>query len=114
MHPYWILTSAIAFEVTATMLLPQAHGFTKLLPSTTILILYGLSFFSLSLVTDKIPLAILYATWAGLGLLLVTLLSFAIYKQHLSWQTLLGLITITVGVIITHVSSPISSSTYSA
>ena len=67
MHIYFILFGAIAAEVCGTLLLPLTQGFTKALPSSVVIVSYCLSFYWLSLSVEKLPLAIVYASWAGLG-----------------------------------------------
>ena len=95
-----MLFAAIAFEVLGTMLLPASQNFSKLLPTTILLISYGSSFYLLALLSQKLPLAIIYASWAGLGVFSVALLSYVFYKQTLNWQTIIGLFLIVIGVTI--------------
>ena len=98
MNIYIVLFAAIAFEVLGTMLLPASQNFTKIIPSTVLIISYVVSFYLLALLSQKLPLAILYASWAGLGVFSVALLSYIFYKQTLNWQTIIGLFLIVVGV----------------
>ena len=98
-----MLFAAIAFEVLGTMLLPASQNFSKLLPTTILLISYGSSFYLLALLSQKLPLAIIYASWAGLGVFSVALLSAIIYKQTLNWQTISGLFLIVIGVTIVNI-----------
>ena len=88
---YLILIIAIFFEVGGTMLLPVSQNFTKIIPTTTLAIFYLLSFYLITFVVDKIPIAIVYATWSGLGVFTVAILGYAFFKQSLSWQAVLGL-----------------------
>ena len=103
MNIYIMLFAAIAFEVLGTMLLPASQNFSKLLPTTILLISYGLSFYLLALLSQKLPLAIIYASWAGLGVFSVALLSAIIYKQTLNWQTISGLFLIVIGVTVVNI-----------
>lgn len=103
MNIYIMLFAAIAFEVLGTMLLPASQNFSKLLPTTILLISYGLSFYLLALLSQKLPLAIIYASWAGLGVFSVALLSAIFYKQTLNWQTISGLFLIVIGVTIVNI-----------
>ena len=95
-----ILFAAIAFEVLGTMLLPVSQNFSKLFPSAILLISYGVSIYLLALLSQKLSLAIIYASWAGLGVFSVALLSYVFYKQTLNWQTIIGLFLIVIGVTI--------------
>ena len=97
---YLILTAAIFFEVGGTMLLPVSQNFTKIFPTATLGVLYLLSFYLITFVVDKIPIAIVYATWSGLGVFTVAILGYVFFKQPLSWQTVLGLFLIVMGVVL--------------
>ena len=103
MMPYIVLFLAIIFEVIGTMLLPVSQNFTKLLPSSILLFSYGISFYFLAVVTQKLPVSVVYATWSGMGVFTVALLSYIFYKQTLSWQSIVGLFLIVVGVTIVNI-----------
>ena len=97
---YLILTVAIFCEVGGTMLLPVSQNFTKIVPTTTLTFLYLSSFYLITFVVDKIPIAIVYATWSGLGVFTVAILGYFFFKQSLSWQAVLGLFLIVAGVVL--------------
>lgn len=100
MSSYLLLFAAIVFEVLGTMMLPLTQNFTKALPISMLFIAYGLSFYFLAVVSQKLPLSVVYASWAGIGVFSVAILSYFFYKQTLNWQTLVGLFLIVVGVTI--------------
>ena len=97
---YLILTIAIFCEVGGTMLLPVSQNFTKIIPTTTLAVFYLISFYLITFVVDKIPIAIVYATWSGLGVFTVAILGYVFFKQSLSWQAVLGLFFIVFGVVL--------------
>ncbi len=97
---YLYLIAAILCEVTGTMLLPISKNFTRPLISITLVIAYVMAFYLLTFALKEIPLAIAYATWAGMGIFLITVLGYFFYSESLQWQTLLGLALIAVGVAI--------------
>jgi len=103
MNLYLILFAAIAFEVFGTMLLPASQNFTKVFPSIVLLISYGISFYLLSFLSQKLSLAIIYASWARMGVFSIAFLSYIFYKQTLNWQSVIGLFLIVVGVTIVNV-----------
>ena len=103
MTVYLMLFAAIAFEVLGTMLLPISNNFTKLIPTTILMIAYGISFYLLSILSQKLPLSILYAAWSGIGVFSIALLSYFFYKQVLNWQTIIGLFLIVIGVTIVNI-----------
>ena len=97
---YLFLISAIFCEVAGTMLLPISQNFTKIIPTVTLVFLYLSSFYLITFVIDKLPIAIVYATWSGLGIFTIAILGYVFFKQSLSWQAVLGLFLIIIGVIL--------------
>ncbi len=97
---YLFLFGAVICEVAGTMLLPVTQNFSKLLPSSILAICYMSAFYLLTFVVNKIPIAIVYATWSRLGIFSIAILGYIFYKQTLNWQTILGLFIIIVGIIL--------------
>jgi len=106
---YLYLFGAILFEVTATLLLPLSKNFTKPFLSIGILTSYLISFYLLTYAVKGIPIAIAYSTWAGVGILLITLFGYVFYHQALQWQSLIGLVLIVLGVSIVNIFKSIST-----
>ena len=82
---YIFLFIAIFCEVAGTMLLLISKNFTKLIPTVALAIFYLSAFYLLTFVTNKISIAIMYATWSGLGIFTIAVL---------------GLFLIVIGVIL--------------
>jgi len=97
---YFFLVCAIFCEVGGTMLLPVTQNFTKLVPTSILAIFYLSAFYLLTFVVDKLPIAIVYATWSGLGVFTIAILGYIFFKQSLSWQAILGLFLIVAGVVL--------------
>ena len=97
---YLFLIGAIFCEVAGTMLLPISQNFTKIIPTVALSIFYLSAFYLLTFVVNKLPIAIVYATWSGLGIFTVAILSYIFFKQSLSWQAVIGLFLIVIGVIL--------------
>ena len=102
---YIFLVGAIFCEVAGTMLLPVSQNFTKLVPTFLLSIFYLTAFYLLTFVVNKLPIAIVYATWSGLGVFTIALLGYIFFKQTLSWQAVLGLFLIVIGVVLVNVFS---------
>ena len=100
---YLILIGAILCEVSGTMLLPVTQNFTKIIPTIILAVLYMLSFYLVTFVIDKLPIAIVYATWSGLGVFTIALLGYFFLKQSLAWQAILGLFLIVIGVVLVNI-----------
>ena len=82
---YIFLVGAIFCEVAGTMLLPASQNFTKLIPTVALSVFYLSAFYLLTFVVNKLPIAIL---------------GYVFFKQSLSWQAILGLFLIVIGVIL--------------
>ena len=102
---YVFLVGAVLFEVCGTMLLPVTKNFTKLLPTSALAIFYLTAFYLLTFVTNKLPIAIVYATWSGLGIFTIAILGYIFFKQTLSWQSILGLFLIVAGITLVNIYS---------
>ncbi len=100
---YLFLVGAIVCEVCGTMLLPVTQNFTKIIPTVFLGVFYLSAFYLLTFLVDKIPIAIVYGTWSGLGIFTIAILGYIFFKQTLSWQALLGLFLIIVGVVIVNI-----------
>ena len=61
---------------------------------------YLTAFYLLTFVVNKLPIAIVYATWSGLGIFTIAILGYIFFKQTLAWQAILGLFLIVIGVIL--------------
>ena len=82
------------------MLLPVSQNFTRIIPTTLLAILYIIALFLLTFVVNKLPIAIVYATWSGLGIFTVAILGYLFFNQTLSWLSIVGLFLIVTGVIL--------------
>lgn len=103
--PYLYLAVAIVAEVIGTSALKAAEGFTKPLPSLIVIVGYGIAFYCLSLALKVIPVGIAYAVWSGVGVALITLVGWVVFKQRLDAWALLGLGLIVAGVVVIQLSS---------
>ena len=97
---YLILFIAIFCEVAGTMLLPVSQNFTKIIPTVFLSIFYICALYLLTFVVNKLPIAIVYATWSGLGVFTVAILGYVLFNETLGWQSIIGLFLIVIGVIL--------------
>ena len=98
MTSYLFLAGAIVCEVMGTLLLPYSKNFTRVYPSVLLVVCYMVAFVFLSFAVRDIPLTIVYASWCGVGIFLVSVLSYFLFEQSLPWQGIVGLLLIVVGV----------------
>ncbi len=97
----WVyLAVAILSEVVATSALKAAEGFTRPVPSIIVVLGYVAAFYFLSLTLRTIPVGVAYAVWSGVGLVLVSLAGWLLYKQTLDVVALAGIGCIAVGVVL--------------
>ncbi len=102
----WILLAiAIVAEVIATSALKLSDGFTKFWPALLVILGYALAFYLLSLVVRQLPVGIVYAIWAGLGVVLVSLVGWICFGQKLDFASIAGMALILSGVFVLNVFS---------
>jgi small multidrug resistance pump len=102
---YLQLFIAIAAEVVGTMALKASDGFSRWAPTLIVVAGYGASFYFFSLVVRTVPVGIVYAVWAGLGIILVTVAGAVLYNQVPDLPAVLGMLLIVAGVAVIHLFS---------
>ncbi|WPB58348.1 SMR family transporter [Xylophilus sp. GOD-11R] len=102
---YLYLACAIAAEIVATTFLKSSDGFSRLWPSVVTIAGYAVSFFFLSLTLRTIPTGIAYAIWSGVGIVLISLISWIWFGQKLDLPAMLGMGLIVAGVVVINVFS---------
>ncbi len=103
---HWLaLAIAIVAEVIGTTALKASNEFTRLLPSLVVVVSYGTAFYFMSISMRILPVGIMYAIWSGMGIVLISVLGWLVYRQTLDAPAMIGLAFIIVGVIIINVFS---------
>ena len=102
--PWILLLVAIGSEVIGTSCLKLSEGFSKPIPTVVVLVAYATAMLLLSRVVQTIPLGITYALWSGIGIVAIVLVGLFAYKQVPSPGQLVGIATITAGVIIVNLT----------
>lgn len=105
LHAYGALGVAICFEVVGTTLLQKSEQFTRLLPTLGMAACYLAAFYCLSLALRSIPVGIAYGIWSGVGIVLISIIGYLVFRQSLDLAALLGLSLIVAGVVIINVFS---------
>lgn len=103
--PYLHLAIAIVAEVIGTSALKASAGFTRPLPSLVVAVGYGAAFYFLALALKSIPVGVAYAIWSGVGVALITLIGWLVFKQRLDAAALAGIALIVAGVVVIQVFS---------
>lgn len=102
---YGALGIAIVLEVIGTTLLQKSEQFTRLVPTIAMAICYLGAFYFLSIVLKSMPVGLAYAIWSGLGIVLISIIGYAVFGQTLDMAAMIGLGFIIVGVIIVNMFS---------
>jgi small multidrug resistance pump len=103
---HWLaLAIAIIAEVIGTTALKASNEFTRLLPSLIVVVGYGTAFYFMSISMRVLPVGIMYAIWSGMGIVLISVLGWLVYRQTLDTPAMIGLAFIIAGVIIINVFS---------
>lgn len=97
---FWfaLLSVSIMCEVTATISMKIAEGFTVLVPSLVTLVGYLVSFILLVRILEHMPLGLVYGIWGGVGSALTMLVGVLVWHDPFTPLTALGLGLVVVGV----------------
>ena len=106
-YAYLFLLLAIALEVLATSFLKDTNGFTNFYPSLIVVSALCVCLYLMSHTMKFIPVGIVYASWAGLGIVGITTIAVIKYKQIPNIPTIIGLSLIVIGVVIVHLMNDI-------
>ena len=105
MSPWLAIAIAIVAEVMATTALKASQEFTRLWPSVLVILGYGTAFYFMTISLRVLPVGIMYAIWSGVGIVLISLLGWLVYRQTLDAPAMVGMGLIISGVIVINVFS---------
>ena len=98
---HWVhLMVAIIAEVVGTSALKASDGFSRPVPLLITVAAYAVAFFFLALTLRTIPMGIAYAVWSGIGIVLISLVGWLMFRQSLDAPALVGLGLIIAGVVV--------------
>ena len=103
--PLLYLVIAILAEVVGTSALKASNGFTVWGPSVVVVVAYGASFYFLALALRTIPVGVAYAIWSGVGIVLIAVIGWFVFRQALDAAAIVGMGLILAGVIVINVFS---------
>lgn len=102
---YSAMAAAITLEVIGTTALQASQQFTRPLPTVIMAIAYITAFYFLSHALKLIPVGLAYAIWSGVGIVLISMIGFFVFKQKLDLPAIIGLALIVAGVVVVNVFS---------
>ncbi len=76
-----------------------SEGFTRLIPSVLVFVLYMASFSFMILALKKMELGVVYAIWAGLGTALIALIGIVWFQESVSLLKIVSIVFIVLGVV---------------
>lgn len=97
---YGLLLAAIVFEVLGASFLEKADGLSHVFPFVVSLFFYGASFVTGAYILKVMPLAVMYAVWTGVGVVLTGAAGYYLNHQRLDAPALAGILCIAIGVMI--------------
>ncbi|MCA0753509.1 multidrug efflux SMR transporter [Paenibacillus sp. N4] len=96
---WMFLLLAILFELSGTTFMKLSAGFSKLWPSVWMFVLYGCSFTLLNFALSYMNVGIAYAIWSGVGIVLITVVGFVLFKESINLNQVFWMSLIVIGVI---------------
>lgn len=100
------LMAAIALEVTATLSLRAAEGFTHPLWLIPVVVGYTGSLWLLSVVLDRgMPVGVAYGIWSAIGVVLTAALGTVLFGELLGPMQMVGIGVIVAGVLLVELGS---------
>ncbi|WP_226040414.1 SMR family transporter [Natrinema sp. DC36] len=109
MNTYVILAGAILSELLGTTALKLSDGFSQPLPSLGVVVGYGAAFYLLSLTLEDLPVGMVYATWAALGIIGVAAIGVVAFGEQLDGAAVAGMGLILAGVYCLNIISDVSA-----
>ena len=106
-YAYIFLVIAIIFELISTSTLKDTYGFTRLYPSLIVIVALCICLYLMSHSMKFIPVGIVYASWAGLGIVAITIIAVLKYNQMPNIPTMIGIALIVIGVVVVNLMNDI-------
>ncbi len=106
---YPALMLAIAAEVFATSMLKMSSSFTRVLPTVACFVGYIIAFYFMSVSMRTLPTGVIYAIWSGAGIVLISLIAWLFFGQHLDAPAIIGIGLIVAGVVVLNLFSKSST-----
>lgn len=105
MHMKWVLLAiTILSELGGSTCMKLSNGFTNLPASILTFVFQGISFSIFILALKHFDLSFIYAIWAGIGILLVSIIGMTFFKEPVSSLKIISILIIVVGVVMLNLS----------
>ncbi len=108
----WIwLSLAITLEVSATVLMKLSNGFTRVAPTVSMFVLYGLSLVPMVAALKQMEVSAVYAIWSAVGTAAVATLGIFLFDEPAGALKVTSIGLIIVGVVCLNISMRQTSAT---
>ena len=102
---YVYLLIAVILETIGTAAVQASEQFTRFWPTAIIVVAYISSFYFMSLTLKYMQVSVVYAIWSGLGIVLIGLIGWIVFKQSLDLGAIAGMALIIAGVVVINLFS---------
>lgn len=99
MNPWFFLGAAIALEVSGTFLLKLSNGFEKWQWGALSIFCYSACFWVLAPAMKALPVGVVYAVWAGVGIVAAAAIGVLAFGERLAAIQLLCIALVLVGAV---------------
>lgn len=101
----WLLLSlGILTELGGSTCMKLSKGFTNMYASIFTFVFWGISFSVFIFALKQFDLSFAYAIWAGMGILLVSLIGMVYFKEQVSLLKIISILIIVIGVVMLNMS----------
>jgi small multidrug resistance pump len=102
----WVwLFLAISLDVAATVFMKLSEGFSKIVPTAIMGVLYAISFVPLAIALKRMDVGVAYAVWSAVGTAMVTMVGVFLFKESVSALKVFSIALIIAGVVSLNLST---------
>lgn len=101
---WFLLAVAILSELGGSTCMKLSNGFSNLWASVLTFVFWGVSFSIFIFALKHFDLSYIYAIWAGIGILLVSTIGMAYFKEPVNTLKIVSILIIAVGVVLLNLS----------
>jgi len=106
----WVLLSvAILSELCGSTCMKLSNGFANIYASILTFVFWGISFSIFIFALKHFDLSFIYAIWAGIGIMAVSIIGMTYFKEPVSALKIVSIIVIAAGVVMLNLSDSIAN-----
>ena len=106
----WVLLSiAILSELGGSTCMKLSNGFTNIPASIMTFVFWAISFSIFIFALKHFDLSFIYALWAGVGILLVSVIGMIYFKEPVNVMKVISILIIVVGVVMLNLSESLTN-----